>query len=280
MNLEKVSLNGTQQTALVTLYGKALDSSRPDSILADREADNAVQRIDYDFSRLRVRRRDQKSAAVRSKAYDGWVTRFLDVYPECVVPHLGCGLDTRVYRVNPPPTVDWYDIDLPDVIELRQRLFPQRVGLYTIAASVTDPGLLNGIPAALSVLVVAEGLTPYLRTAEGMAMLRRITEHFPSGEMVFDGWSRAGVWLTQRYGPVKASGAQLDWSIDDPHKLEKAVPGLVFDCEWWFGDPDEIKQYYSPLYWQFMQVLFRITPIRRLGRGLRHRFGSVRCGDV
>ena len=219
VDLETVSLTGTQQTALVTLYGKALDSRRPDSILADREADNAVQRIDYDFSRLRVRRRDQKSAAVRSKAYDGWVTRFLDVHPECVVLHLGCGLDTRVYRVNPPSTVSWYDIDLPDVIELRQRLFPQRTGLYTIAASVTDPGLLNGIPAALPVLMVAEGLTPYLRAAEGVAMLRRITEHFPSGEMVFDGWSRAGVWLTQRYGPVKASGAQLDWSIDDPHEL-------------------------------------------------------------
>lgn len=103
---------------------------------------------------------------------------------------MGCGLDTRVYRVNPPPTVDWYDIDLPDVIELRRRLFPQRTGLYTIAASVTDPGLLNGIPAALPVLVVAEGLTPYLRAAEDVAMLRRIIEHFPSGEMVFDGWSR------------------------------------------------------------------------------------------
>ncbi|MGO9926191.1 MAG: hypothetical protein ACLPLP_08640 [Mycobacterium sp.] len=36
MDLEKVSLTGTQQTALVTLYGKALDSRRPDSVLADR----------------------------------------------------------------------------------------------------------------------------------------------------------------------------------------------------------------------------------------------------
>ena len=38
----KVSLTGTQQTALVTLYGKALESRRPDSILADREADEAA----------------------------------------------------------------------------------------------------------------------------------------------------------------------------------------------------------------------------------------------
>jgi O-methyltransferase involved in polyketide biosynthesis len=279
VDVEKVSLTGTQQTALVTLYGKALDSRQPDSVLADREADKAVRRIDYDFSRLRMRCRDQKSAAVRSKAYDRRVTRFLDGHPACVVLHLGCGLDTRAYRVDPPPSVDWYDIDLPDVIALRRRLFPQRVGLHTIAASVTDPGLLDTIPAALPVLVVAEGLTPYLRAPDGVAMLARIVEHFAGGEMIFDGYSRMGVWFLRRYPPVKASGAQLDWSIGDPRELEKAVPGLVFDCEWW-SDADDIKHYYSPLYWQWMQALFRITPIRRLGRGLRYRFGSARCGDV
>ncbi|HUH71517.1 MAG TPA: hypothetical protein VLZ05_23120 [Mycobacterium sp.] len=136
-------------------------------------------------------------------------------------------------------------------------------------AQLLGPWLLDAIPANKPVLVVAEGLTPYLRAADGAAMLRRIIGHLPGGEMIFDGWSRAGIWLLQRYPPVKASGAELDWSIDDPHELEKAVPGLVFDCEW-SADADEIKRYYPPLYWQWMQVLFRITPIRRLGRGLRY----------
>ena len=86
--------------------------------------------------------------------------RFLDVHADCVVLHLGCGFDTRVYRVDPPSTADWYDIDLPDVIELRRQLYPQRAGLHTIAASVTDPQLLDTIPGDKPVLVVAEGLTP------------------------------------------------------------------------------------------------------------------------
>jgi O-methyltransferase involved in polyketide biosynthesis len=272
---EKVNLTGTQQTALVTLYGKALDSRRPDPILADRWADEAVQHIDYDFSKLRMRRRDQKSVAVRTKAYDRQVRQFLGDHPESVVLHLGCGLDTRSYRVDPPPTVEWYDIDLPDIIALRRRLFQERANVHTVGASVTDPTLLDAIPA-LPVLVVAEGLTPYLRRAEGVAMLRRIVGHFPSGEMVIDGYSRAGVWFLQRYPPVKASGAQLDWSIGDPLELEKAVPGLVFDCEWWLADADEIKRHYSPLYWRWMRILFHIAPVRRLGRGLRYHFGSAR----
>jgi O-methyltransferase involved in polyketide biosynthesis len=142
----KVSLTGLQRTALVTLYGKALESRRPDSILSDREADRAVQLIDYDFGSLRMRRRDQQSSALRSKAYDRRVLRFLDGHPECVVLHLGCGLDTRAYRVNPPSTVSWYDIDLPDIIALRQRLFSPRAGVHAVGASVTDPGLLDAIP--------------------------------------------------------------------------------------------------------------------------------------
>jgi O-methyltransferase involved in polyketide biosynthesis len=275
-DLETVNFAGVQQTALALLHSKALDSRRPDSILGDREADNALRRIDYDFGKLRISRRDEKPAAARAKTYDGWVKRFLDVQPECVVLHLACGLDTRFYRVNPPPTVDWYDIDLPDVIQLRRRLYPQRAGLYTIAASITDPRLLDTIPAHKPVLVVAEGITPYLRAADGIATLRRIIAHFPSGELVFDGWSRAGVrWLVAHFGPVKASGAQVDWSIDDPHELETAVPGLVFDCEWRLGDATEVKRHYSWLSWQLEQVLFRIRPIRRLRRGLRYHFGHT-----
>ncbi|HYB83243.1 MAG TPA: class I SAM-dependent methyltransferase, partial [Mycobacterium sp.] len=68
----------------------------------------------------------------------------------------------------------------------------QRAGLHTIAASVTDPGLLDTIPSAWPVLVVAEGLTPYLHRADGVAMLRRIVEHFPSGEMIIDGYAGRG----------------------------------------------------------------------------------------
>lgn len=221
MDRIKVNFTGAQQTALVTLYGKALDSRRPDSILADRDADKALQRIDYDVSALRVRRRDQQSAAVRAKAYDRQVTRFLEGHKECVVLHLGCGLDTRAYRVNPPSTVSWYDIDLPDVIALRRRLFPPRAGLHAIGTSVIDPKLLDSIPQDKPVMVVAEGLTPYLRRADGLAMLRRVVAHFAAGEMIFDGYSRAGLWLLQRYPPVKASGAQLDWSIGNPCELEK-----------------------------------------------------------
>jgi O-methyltransferase len=275
VELEKVNLTGAPETTLITLYAKAMESRQKNSVLHDRLAYEALQRVDYDFKKLRVRRSDVSSAAVRAKAYDVWIERFLDRFPECTVLHLGCGLDTRVYRVNPPDTVRWYEIDFPDVIDLRLRLFPERPGVEYLSCSVTDPRLLDEIYGDTPVLVVAEGLTPYLRASEGVAMLRRITEHFPAGEMVFDGYGKAGVWFLQRYGPVKASGAQLDWSIDDPLVLERQVPGLVFDSEWWYPSLPEIERQYSWPYREFLQMLFRIKLIRRMGRGLRYHFGKL-----
>jgi O-methyltransferase involved in polyketide biosynthesis len=272
MDREKITLTGTQETMLATLYGKAMESRWQNSILRDHEADKAIHHIDYDFSKLKMRRRDIKSAAVRARTYDHWAERYIDTHPQCIVLHLGCGLDTRLHRVNPPPTVRWYDIDFPDVIDLRRRLYPQRHGQHIIAASATDPELLEQIPGDAPVLVIAEGLTPYLPAAEGVAMLRRITRHFPSGELVFDAYNRVGLWVLRRYGPVKASGARVEWSIGNPHDLETAIPGLVFDSEWWFAPEPEIEDQYSWLSRQLMHAMLHVTPIRRLGRGLRYQF--------
>ena len=79
----------------------------------------------------------------------------------------------------------------------------------------------------------------------------------------------------------RREGAQL-WSLgaSDPRELERDVPGLVFDGEWWFADAAEFSRHYSPLYWRITGLLFRITPLRRLGRGLAYRFGSARGGGV
>ena len=91
---------------------------------------------------------------------------------------------------------------------------------------------------------------------------------------MFDGYGRFGVWFLQRYGCVKASGAQLGWAINDPHELERAVPGLIFDAELWYTNAPGFEQHYSRLYRRFSGALYYVTPIRRLGRPLRYRFNN------
>ena len=83
-----------------------------------------MQRIDYDFDKLRMRRSDQKSAAVRAKAYDGWVGDFSTGAPSAPFCIWAADWIPGSTGSTLPSTVRWYDIDLPDVIELRRRLFP------------------------------------------------------------------------------------------------------------------------------------------------------------
>ena len=56
--------------------------------------------------------------------------------------------------------------------------------------------------------------------------------------------------------------------------LEQAVPGLEFVDEWWFAEAPEIERHYSRLELRLFRLLFAIPAVRRLGRGLRYRFGS------
>ena len=106
--------------------------------------------------------------------------------------HLGCGLDSRYYRLDPGPGVEWYDVDYPDVADLRRQLFPAREHCHVVAASVTDPAWLADVPADRPTLMIGEGLTMYLTEADGVALLRRIVDHAPSGELQFDAFNRFG----------------------------------------------------------------------------------------
>ncbi|SDZ05885.1 methyltransferase, TIGR00027 family [Saccharopolyspora shandongensis] len=267
---EKVELTGAQATMLATLYLRALDNRSADPMLGDRYSDEAVQRIDFDFGKFKLGAHNAGSVAMRAKALDRWVEEALR--PGMAVLHLGCGLDSRFERINPPESVEWYDIDQPDVIELRRRLFPERPHHHTIASSVTAPDLLDDIPGDRPVLVVAEGLTMYLSEVDGLALLRRITGHFPSGELIFDAFSGLGVRVSNRFNPaVVHAGARLHWGIDEPRALESSVPGLRFVTEWSFTDAPELDRYPLPAR-AAIRASGRITAMRRMGRMLRYRF--------
>ena len=73
--------------------------------------------------------------------------------------HVGCGLDARVYRLDPGAGVRWYDVDYPEVIGLRERVYPAGANYRMLSASVTDPSWLAEIPADRPVLFLGEGLT-------------------------------------------------------------------------------------------------------------------------
>ncbi|QLL07776.1 class I SAM-dependent methyltransferase [Mycobacterium vicinigordonae] len=233
-----VDLDGPPQTMLATLYAKALDADAPNSILHDEFAKSAVAQIDYDWAATSITPRRAPSVAVRTAHFDNWTRQFLDAHEQATVLHVGCGLDARVYRLDPGPGVRWYDIDYPDVIALREQVYPARDDYRMVAASVTDPSWLSEVPADRPTLFLGEGLTMYLTEDDGLALLRRVVDRFQSGELQFDAFNTLGIRTQVINSVVRRSGSTLHWAIDGPSDILGAVPGTrllawesVFDSD-------------------------------------------------
>ncbi|MDI1484252.1 class I SAM-dependent methyltransferase [Polyangium sp. y55x31] len=274
MDTKKVRLTKDKETYLATLYGKALDATAPNPILGDRFAADAVARIDYDFEALKLPSGGSITLPLRARHFDQWTRSFLAEKPASTVLHLGCGLDTRVYRIDPGPEVRWYDVDFPDVIALREKLYPEREGYRRIGASVTDLAWLDAIPGDTPVLVVAEGLFMYLHEKDAAAMLRRVTEQFPSGQVVFDGYSSAMVRMVSRLATVRGARVELVWGIDDPHDLEKQVPKLrLVESIDFLTMPDLVDRLSKSWFSGAIHGLMgRLPSYRKLVRHLRYAF--------
>ena len=226
VDFSSVGWGTVEWTNLVTLYLRAYESRSRHPVLGDHTAAEAVDRIDYDFKRIHrtsLPASNQYLVALRAKQLDDWCVDFLARHPDAVVLHLGCGLDGRAFRLAPAPSVLWFDVDRPAVIELRRRLYDDTDGYRMIGSSVTDPQWLDHIPTGRPTLVVAEGLLMYLQESEVRQLLERLTDRFDSGELQFDTLSRLAPLLSK----VLTKGI-IKWGIRNVRDLETWNPRLRF----------------------------------------------------
>src|SRR5579863_4804924 len=146
MTTEKVHFTKEKETMLITLYSRAVESRSADSVLHDTWADEAIRRIDYDFTKLKIRKIEPLSIAIRARQFDLLTAAYLAEHPQATVVHMGCGMDSRIFRVDPPASVSWFDVDYPEVIALRRQLYPERVGYHLIGSSLANVQWLDEVP--------------------------------------------------------------------------------------------------------------------------------------
>ncbi|GBG37904.1 class I SAM-dependent methyltransferase [Mycobacterium montefiorense] len=277
MDRIRVDLSGPPQTMLATLYAKALDADAPNSILCDQYAKAAVARIDYDWAATTIDARTAPSVAIRSAHFDNWARQFLAVHDEAVVLHVGCGLDSRVYRLDPGPGVRWIDVDYPEVISLRERIYPGRTNYRMLPASVTDPSWVAEIPSDRPVLFLGEGLTMYLTKDDGLALLRRVVDRFGSGELQFDAFNTFGIRAQLINAVVRRSGSKLRWGIDGPSDIVDAVAGvrvLVWESVF---DSDTFEMV-SPFVRWVGAAMATVPVLRTMSQYHRYAFGPAQAG--
>jgi len=274
LSMPGVRFTEDQSTNLATLYGRALDAQAEQPVLGDRAAVDAVGRIDYDFGKFKIGKSEAFGIASRGKVFDKMVREFVGRHADCTVVHLGAGMDSRVFRVDPPASVQWFDVDFPDVIDLRRQVYPERENTTLVGASAAELDWIDDVPSDRPTFVVAEGLTMYLVPADGHALFRRVVEHFSSGEVFVDAYSKLGIKWQKTNAIVRRAKATLRWGIDDPHELAETGLALVsaqtvegfLPKEDWARLPFVSRKAY--------ELMLLIPAMRNMGKLLHYRFGA------
>ena len=233
MTNDKIQFTKEKETMLMTLSGRAIQSQWKNPILRDPWAEEAMRHIDYDLSKQLTgvaswsmwKDIGPTIIATRAATFDLLTTRFLADHPDATVLHVGCGMDSRIFRIDPPAGVQWFDVDYPDVIALRHQLFPERNAAYhMIGAQLDDLRWMDDVPRDKPGLLIAEGVLMYLSEAEVKALLNTVVEHFPGGQMIFD---VVHPFILKRAGSnVGSTGATYKWSLDDPQDIKQLEPKL------------------------------------------------------
>jgi O-methyltransferase involved in polyketide biosynthesis len=243
MGIAISELTPVERTAFVTQYARALDSRWPRPILGDTLADKIVSKIDYDFDALGVPSSAVRQTALRAKMLDDRTRRFISEHPDAVIVDLGAGLGTGMLRVAPPTTVDWYNVDLPSVITLRDEVVPASGHAHSVA--LADDDWAESIPSGRPTMLIADGLLAFLHESVIIKLFRRIPEHFRSGELALNDYGRVG-WLSLQAMKVVFSAVGTQWAyrgFNDAHLPETWSPRLTLVEEASLAHAPEVDLY-------------------------------------
>lgn len=210
-------LGSVQKTLLLPLWGRAVETRKAHPLLIDETAVRIIAAIDYDFAVIarNIGAITQLAWIARSLHTDRTAREFLQRHPDATIVNLGCGLDTTFERVD-NGRLRWYDLDFPDVIELRKRLLPDRERRRLMAGSLLEDAWLGQLEGGDAVLFIAAGVLYYLQESEVKALLIRLAGAFPGAELVFDACSPRGLKVANQK-VIKAGGmdesAMLKWGL-------------------------------------------------------------------
>jgi O-methyltransferase involved in polyketide biosynthesis len=135
---------------------------------------------------------------------------------------IGCGLDTTFDRVD-NGSLRWYDLDLPDVIDLRKRFMQEQARRKFIAASVFDDEWLRTLTIEDNVMFLAAGVFYYFEEQQMRDFFIKLANLFPESEAMFDVASPLGVRVANKV-VIRAGGMDegsiLRWGIKEVKEIQ------------------------------------------------------------
>lgn len=251
-------MDAVNKTLYIPLYGKALVSRRG-ILLHDPKAEAIWEAEGFP---LKGKSRSKWLAfymGMRAAVFDRWLSQKCAAHPDAAVLHLGCGLDSRVLRLERCPNL-WYDVDFPEVIRERQKHFTESGRYRMIASDVRDAGWLDSVPGT-EAIVVMEGISMYLTPEELGSVLSALAGRFDRVHLLMDCYTEFAAKASRRRNPINEVGVTQVYGTDDPRASE--CSGLAFLREHDMTPPDTIAQL-TPA----ERIIFRTVYAGKLSKNL------------
>lgn len=253
-----ININDVSETAFLTLYCHAIDAQSKDPILNDRSSIKIMQMLNHDLSnsdknlhKLLAKGKINKNlvvhTAIRAKKYDEYVSDFIKKYPKATIINIGCGLDNRFERVD-NGQIDFFDLDLPDIIEIKKQLFNETTRYQFIPQSVFDFSWMKRITGK-DILFLAEGVFMYCKEKDVKSLFLKLQNSFPGSEIVCEvfnslwlkGWLKKMMNFKMQKELNLGKDATFLFGIRHSHEMESWSNGISLLGDWSYFDSDEKK---------------------------------------
>ncbi|MCI1965906.1 MAG: class I SAM-dependent methyltransferase [Oscillospiraceae bacterium] len=208
---KKIKLIGVNETMLTPVFARTVESKRKNPAFYDRMAVKIVDTLDYDFQKCN-QKMNIWGVCARTIILDHLASQFITKNPHCTVVNLGCGLDDRFSRVD-NGKIEWYNIEFPAVMEIRNQVIDRHKRVHNIASSVLDFQWIEQIKRKENVLVIAEGLLMYLSEQEIKQLFHNMAEGFKDVTALCELMSK---WMVDKqtiHPTIQQTGAVFRYGI-------------------------------------------------------------------
>lgn len=233
------------KTLLIPLAARAGEMKRECPIVQDKKAVEILAQIDIGDIIIDGGEIATLGILARTKVIDDEINKMLLHNPELTILNLGTGLDTRISRID-NGWLRCYELDLPDVINLRKDFFVENERIRCIAGSVLDSNWVKEVGKldCDNTIIIAEGLFMYFSAQEVEQIFHMLSSKFPGAHMFFD--------VVHSYFVGKGISSNFQWGIDKSKDIEHLNPNIRLIKSWSIGDLLKERQ---SLLFRLMNVL-------------------------
>lgn len=213
-------MNQVNKTLYIPLYGKAW-VSRQGIILRDAKAEEIWQKVRFPLAGKAKSKWLAYFMAMRARVFDDWAREKLKENPGILALHLGCGLDSRLLRLNAAAAqCQWYDVDFPAVIAERKKHYTESETCHMLAANLSEADGLDSLPKAEKLAVLLEGLSMYLETEQLIHLFLAIQKKCSKAYVLMDVYTELGAKASRLRNPANAVGVTRFHGVSGPDCLQ------------------------------------------------------------